>query len=378
MKRSVVYKHTKLIIIIIIIMGCGASKEQSHVATGAAPPNSNERSGIKVAMGAVEDFAKKGVDEITGGLEKITGLALAGTKAIGQGMKTQAHHLKNVFVPPIARDDLVDFKLPVYPKLPDERQFIAKVLNNNFIFEHLEPQELKSIIDAFEKTEFKAGDEILKQGDEKADYFYVIYKGSCSYHVDGKKVGESGAGKSFGELALLYSCPRAATVKAMENCILFRVDQKSFRFVLQKKNVQTAEQKLDLLKKISFLKDLEIYDLQKLSSAMTPVNFETGDYLVVKGEAGDAFFVIQEGNCKVTDISVGTSTFEDVALGPGDYFGERALVTSEPRAANVVAESNGIAMRIDKETFETVLGNLKRLIVKSQDKARLVSFHCFC
>jgi cAMP-dependent protein kinase regulator len=347
-------------------VGAGVTK----VATGVQNVAGEVASGVKNVAGEVTDRVIRPAGQVT---FKVASRAIAVPKTLGQEIQTQAHHLRNVFVPPIAADDLKGFTLPVFPKSDEEREFILKSLSENFIFANLEKREFNSILDAFERVEFDAESEILKQGDEKADYFYIIYKGSVTYYVDGNQVGSSGAGKSFGELSLLYSSPRAATVKAQENCTLFRVDQKSFRSVLQKNNMQTAEQKLELLKKIDCLKDMELFDLQKLSSAMTPVNFEPGDVLVKKGEAGDAFFLIQEGTVNVTDITVGNSKFEDTTLSEGDYFGERALITSEPRAANVVAATKGIAMSIDKETFEKVLGNLSRLILKSQDKRKLVS-----
>lgn len=365
-------------------MGCNCSKPED-VADGSK----NERSGrlsfdpqvsARALVQGARNVVNETVDLVTDkaikpvGLmvENLASLAIQVPTTLRDGIKTQAHHLRNVFVAPIAADDLKGFTLPVFPKSEEERAFILKALAGNFIFANLEDRELNSIVDAFEKKEFQGDSEILKQGDETADYFYIIYQGDVIYIVDGNEVGSSGSGTSFGELSLLYSCPRAATVKAKGDCVTFRVDQKSFRSVLQKKNMQTAEQKLELLKKISFLKDMELFDLQKLSSAMTPVTFEPGDYLVKKGEAGDAFFLIQEGEVKVTDITVGNSKFEDASLGEGDYFGERALITSEPRAANVIATSKGIAMSIDKDTFEKVLGNLSSLIIKSQEKRVLV------
>lgn len=358
-------------------MGCGSSKSEDAYDTKRDLVESRAATGISgrfiqdVGKGVkgVQDKVIKPVGHI---VDKVASLAIAVPKTLGQNIKTQAHHLKNVFVPPIAADDLKNFTLPLFPKSEEEEKFILKSLSDNFIFADLENREMNSIIDAFEKTEYSSDSVILKQGDETADYFFIIYKGDVTYHVDGNEVGSSGAGKSFGELALLYSCPRAATVKAKGDCTLFRVDQMSFRSVLQKRNMQTAEQKLNLLKKIEFLKDMEIFDLQKLSSAMTPVSFEPGDFLVKKGDAGDAFFLVQEGQVRVTDISVGNSKFEDTTLGEGDYFGERALITSEPRAANVIGASKGTAMSIDKDTFEKVLGNFSRLILKSQDKRMLV------
>lgn len=327
-----------------------------------------------VASETVNVITEKGIKPVGMVAEKVASLAISMPHALGQNVRTQVHHLKNVFAPPLAADDLKGFTLPVYPKSEEEREFILKVLSESFIFADLQDRELKSIVDAFEKKAFEGDAEILQQGDETADFFYIIFEGDVTYIVDGNEVGSSTAGTSFGELSLLYSCPRAATVKAKGNVTTFRVDQKSFRSVLQKKNMQTAEQKLDLLKKVEFLKDMEIFDLQKLSSAMTPVSFEPDDCLVKKGDAGDAFFLIQDGEVKVTDITVGTSKFEDASLHAGDYFGERALITSEPRAANVIAVSSGVAMSIDKDTFDKVLGNLSTLILKSQEKRILVCF----
>lgn len=361
-------------------MGCNQSSTEdvegnAHASDRSGRFGMDPQLSSKIIQGAknvvhntvdvINDVAIKPVGMMA---EKVASLAIAVPQTLGQNIRTQAHHLKNVFAPPIAADDLKGFTLPVYPKTDEERKFILGVLSKSFIFADLEDRDLKSIVDAFEKKAFEGDSEILQQGDETADFFYIVFNGDVIYIVDGNEVGSSSGGSSFGELSLLYSCPRAATVKSKDTCTTFRVDQKSFRSVLQKKNMQSAEQKLELLKKVDFLKDMEMFDLQKLSSAMTPVEFGPGDTLVKKGDAGDAFYLIQEGRVKVTDITVGTSAFEDAALGEGDYFGERALITSEPRAANVVGVSPGIAMSIDKDTFDKVLGNLSALILKSQEK----------
>jgi CRP-like cAMP-binding protein len=107
---------------------------------------------------------------------------------------------------------------------------------------------------------------------------------------------------------------------------------------------------------------------------LTPRPFRAGEYVVKKGDEGDAFYVIQEGKIMVRDIEVGGQKYEDNELGPGDYFGERALVTKEPRAANCVAATNGIALVVDSDTFTKVMGNLSQLVLKSSDKRALVSF----
>ena len=62
------------------------------------------------------------------------------------------------------------------------------------------------------------------------------------------------------------------------------------------------------------------------------------------------------------------------AQSKGDYFGERALITSEPRAANVIGVTKGTAFSIDRSTFEKVLGDFSKVIMRAQDRRKLVSF----
>ena len=232
--------------------------------------------------------------------------------------------------------------------------------------------DLDAFIKAFEPTQADMGATIITQGEE-GDFFYLIGDGEVSFHVDGNNVGSAKKGASFGELALLYSSPRAATVKSeADPTKLYRVDQQTFRSLLQKQTKIMEAQKLSLLRNIDFLEEINEFDLKRLGDAMAPILFEKGDVFVKKWAEGDAFYILQEGEVEVTNISVGATKFEDCTLKPGDYFGERALITNEPRAADVAAITKGTAFSIDKSTFEIVLGKFSRLIMKAQDKRIMV------
>ena len=158
---------------------------------------------------------------------------------------------------------------------------------------------------------------------------------------------------------------------AQEKSALFRVEQTSFRLILQSQMQKFEEDKVQLVKAVDFLQNLTSFDIKKLSLAMTPRVFKEGDTIVRKGTMGDAFYIIKEGNVLVKDISVGSTIYEDQTLGPGEYFGERSLATSEPRAANVVGINDGIAFSIDRGTFEKVLGKMSDVIMRAQDSRRL-------
>ena len=72
---------------------------------------------------------------------------------------------------------------------------------------------------------------------EEGDYFYIIHKGEVDVYVNNAKVGSIGEGGSFGELALIYGTPRAATITVKESAsgssvTTFRLDRESYRMLL--------------------------------------------------------------------------------------------------------------------------------------------------
>ena len=272
-------------------------------------------------------------------------------------------------------DDTSAFTPPTFTIKPGQADIIKTALADNFVFDDLidRPKDLKTFIHAFESVTYEAGDTIIQQGD-KGDYFYVVESGAVDFLVNGSKVGSaSGKSKSFGELALLYTAPRAATVvAATEGSLkLFRVDRKSFRYILQKQMQDSEAQKRELLSGVPFAKHLSAQNISRLVNVMTPRFFKSHEILIQKGEQGDAFYILAEGTMQVTDISVGNVQYEDVTLSPGEYFGERALITSEPRAAYVSGVTDGYVFTIDRSTFQRVLGTYGRVIVQSQDRHKL-------
>jgi CRP-like cAMP-binding protein/tRNA A-37 threonylcarbamoyl transferase component Bud32 len=281
---------------------------------------------------------------------------------------------QNIFSSPI---DLKErFDTPRYPKSDAAVQFIDSALEDNFIFASLSAKERRLLIDAMMMEAVPAGTVIIKQG-ETGDFFYVVEEGHVSFAVDNQHVGSTGRGGSFGELALLYNCPRAATCLANTPCRLWKVEQKTFRYMLA--NNQSSQQKdiNDILRKVPFLTDLDDRDLLRISDALTTVTFKEGERIISKGDVGEVFYIIREGTVKVHDIGFGDSTYVDQPLGPGDFFGERALITGDPRVANVSATSTCSCLCLSRETFEQVLGPLQGLIDMAMKKRTLLGVPLF-
>mmetsp|Transcript_25854 Transcript_25854/g.40187 ORF Transcript_25854/g.40187 Transcript_25854/m.40187 type:complete len:794 (-) Transcript_25854:80-2461(-) len=296
-------------------------------------------------------------------------------QTINMHSRAKAQRAQNVFAQPL--DMTEDFTAPSYPKSPEAIRFIDNALADNFIFASLTKSERRQLINAMKADSAPAGEVIIQQGDI-GDYFYVVEEGNVTFAVDGNHVGACSRGATFGELALLYDCPRAATCLANTDCKLWSVDQRTFRHMLANSNASQQKDTVDVLKKVKFLAELEDDGLLiKIADALATLNFNEGEKIINKGDVGEVFYVVKEGRVKVHDIGFGDSQYVDQILGPGDFFGERALLTGEPRAADITAEVASVCLCLSRENFEKSLGPLQDLIDHAMKKRVLMGVPLF-
>jgi CRP-like cAMP-binding protein len=130
------------------------------------------------------------------------------------------------------------------------------------------------------------------------------------------------------------------------------------------------------LRTVPFLKDLQIEYLNKMAQAAEMIKFTSGQTIIKRGDPGHTFYIIKEGSVQVKDIDVGGRKYDDHVLSKGEFFGERAIIQEEPRAANIVALKNCTTLAITREIFLEVVGPLDELVKKTNDLRVLVSFFC--
>jgi CRP-like cAMP-binding protein len=134
------------------------------------------------------------------------------------------------------------FKAPVYEKTPDQLTRIKKCLGESFLFNALEEEELNTVILAVREKTVKAKERLIEEGDD-GDCMFIIESGlvDCLKKSDGAEtvVKTCTAGDVFGELALLYNCPRAASVEVMEDAFLWELDRQTFNNIVKESAAKT-------------------------------------------------------------------------------------------------------------------------------------------
>ncbi|XP_042173157.1 cAMP-dependent protein kinase type I-alpha regulatory subunit-like isoform X1 [Oncorhynchus tshawytscha] len=246
--------------------------------------------------------------------------------------------------------------LQVIPKDYKTMAALAKAIEKNVLFAHLDDNERSDIFDAMFSVTYITGETVIQQGDE-GDNFYVIDQGEMDVYVNNEWVTNIGEGGSFGELALIYGTPRAATVRAKSNVKLWGIDRDSYRRILMGSTLRKRKMYEEFLSKVSILESLDKWERLTVADSLENVQFEDGQKIVVQGEPGDEFFIILEGSAAVLQRRSENEEFVEVGrLGPSDYFGEIALLMNRPRAATVVSRGPLKCVKLDRPRFERVLG----------------------
>jgi len=255
------------------------------------------------------------------------------------------------------------FVAPVIAKSDEQKERLKTCLSKSFLFSTLDDQDLTIVIGAMSEVIAEPQKRVITQGDQ-GDFLFVIESGrlDCIIKVDGndKVVKTCEAGDVFGELALLYNCPRAASVDAQEKCVLWQLDRDTFNSIV-KEAAQKKRQRYDsFLAKVPLLASMDAYERSQLSDALKPETVPDGTSIVKQGEDGNKFYIIEEGSAVATKDGQ-----EVMSYNTGDYFGELALIRNQPRAASVTARGNGTKLlSIDSRSFKRLL-NVNDLLERS-------------
>ena len=207
------------------------------------------------------------------------------------------------------------------------------------------------------------GDVIIQQGDD-GDNFFCIDSGVVEIYIesnDGERslVKTCKDGDSFGELAIMYNAPRAATCIAKGECKLWAIDRLTFNVILMKTAMAKRNDMSTILLKIPIFKQLTQYELLTIADTLVEETFDDKAIICNQGDVGDKFYLVHEG-VAVCTRQIGEETVEVARLSSGSYLGEIALLAShKQRQATVTASGTLKCFTLNRNVFNRVMGPLQ-------------------
>lgn len=289
------------------------------------------------------------------------------------------------------------------------------------LFNHLDAAQQRSIVEAMYERPVPAGEILIQEGETGlgASELYVVKEGEFEVLQRRKgvnlRVNMKRRGDTFGELSLMYDCPRSATVAATQDAVVWVLERDVFRQHVRKGQEDAASQLELFLNQVPILSPLSKVEKLRLLDAFEEKTYQAGETVVHQGQTGDLFYIIKDGEATVLQrdetqvpaaiptagaaASLGNAAAAGVAGGEegtsggsaanssstaphtsgdssgvrrvnqlfrSDFFGETSLLTSTPRTASVVAVTRLVCLTLDRENFISVLGPLEQLMARQK------------
>nr|XP_005909414.1 PREDICTED: cAMP-dependent protein kinase type II-alpha regulatory subunit isoform X2 [Bos mutus] len=232
----------------------------------------------------------------------------------------------------------------IHPKTDQQRCRLQEACKDILLFKNLDPEQLSQVLDAMFERTVKVDEHVIDQGDD-GDNFYVIERGTYDILVtkdnQTRSVGQYDNHGSFGELALMYNTPRAATIVATSEGSLWGLDRVTFRRIIVKNNAKKRKMFESFIESVPLLKSLEVSERMKIVDVIGEKVYKDGERIITQTK------VNKDGENQEVEIA---------RCHKGQYFGELALVTNKPRAASAYAVGDVKCLVMDVQAFERLLG----------------------
>jgi CRP-like cAMP-binding protein len=216
----------------------------------------------------------------------------------------------------------------------------------------------------------RPGDIVFRRGSLDRSHVFLL-RGTLELVRDHLAHSIITAGSEASMRPIAHRQPRAHTVRARTETEIVRIDSQELDMLLtwdhsrgyDVEDVEDVDEPLEAdadwmiqLLRAPLFRNIPPAHIQTLFASLEPVTVSAGEYVLRQGEPGEYFYVVRDGRCEILRSTPLRPAGVHVAeLGPGETFGEEALIASGPRSASVVMRSPGRLMRLAKRDFLALL-----------------------
>ena len=316
----------------------------------AAPHDEEVISGEEFVRqtGPIADLLSSGVEEevellsITAD-EELAGARPTAAPAVSAEDEDFDRAFGNIAAPPEERASKMNAKkVPLFDDLPQDA-FVALV--NRLSYHRHVPGQI-----------------IIREGDPGRSFF-IIVEGRvrvCKSAPDGKELtlAHLGEGAFFGEMALLSGAPRTANVISEEDTEVLEVTDNMLRELAGKypqvisslKNFYRQRLLNNVMAISPLFKDFDPSQRKAIVEKFRMRQAAPQEKIIVEGKSSDGLYVVLHGI-----VEVSTQQRQVAVLKEGEIFGEMSLLTREPAAATVSAQTNSILLRLPRDSFQELV-----------------------
>lgn len=234
-------------------------------------------------------------------------------------------------------------------------------------FSSLSHTHVKDAMTRAQAIKVPSGKMVFKRGETTTQRYYLL-EGSIDLCDADFNISALNAGEPNSLHALDPHAPHKVSAVTTSDAVLLTVDQAHLDLVLtwdQAGNYLVtdlaAEEAMGERDWMSCLLQSNLFtqippaNIQQLFVDFTPMSADKGELIIEQGEVGDLFYVIEKGTAEVIRRDKRGNEESLAILGPGDFFGEEALISDTPRNASVRMTNSGSLMYLEKDQFTKLL-----------------------
>jgi cGMP-dependent protein kinase len=241
-----------------------------------------------------------------------------------------------------------------------EQDIIRRAMKEDRVCAMLSDEDVESVLETMEYFEFEANDRVVTQG-EVGNTFFVVNEGKLRVEISGKVVNTLVSGKAFGGLALLYKCPRTASVTAVERSGCWGADGGVFKQVLQDNAQRQYAENREMMERMSLFDGLSGNQKDVVCASFSMESVDAGQRVVTEGEANNTLYFLKRGELsvcnggKVLPSGKLEGAREVDKVRQGEWFGE---ISGEPHPHTmVVMGGRAHLLVISSKDLQEVLGD---------------------
>jgi cAMP-dependent protein kinase regulator len=244
------------------------------------------------------------------------------------------------------------------------------------IFAPLPPATIQAIAQRMVLQHVPAGDRVYRAG-ELGDAMYLVESGEVELTAENaagvvEEIGRIGADGFFGELSLLTGQIRVEDATAVRNTNLWVLKKadldelamqnpaigKALSQGLAARLSSTENPEEESLRRFVLFADLSASDLRQIAPLLRPMRYRAGELIYRASAPADKLFLIERGTVRVQTLTGGA-----YLLGPGESFGERALITEQPHNTTVSADTDVDVWTLSKQDLDMLMNRYPAIAI---------------
>jgi len=289
-----------------------------------------------------------------------------------------------------------DYKKVVFDKSDEAKAQIKAATEKIEFFSNLSEAQMVDVIDAMQEMKFAVDDVVIKQGDQ-GDNFYIVSSGEYDAQIAAvgskavKHYSAGGTGRyteggvdigwgdTFGELALMYNSPRAASIMCAVAGSCWALDRNTFRRILMAAAKESMDTNAQFLQAVTLLSGLTDEQRSALGEVLELKEFGPKETIVREGEDADSLYLIKSGEVIAYKAEDGKPLGKELGrMKQLEFFGESSLeAAGEKRQATVVSAGRVAMLKLTRANFTELFGELREVIKFNFNQKVLGSMEIF-